>query len=319
MTRRTFAFIAGGMLLAAAGAAQAFPTKAITIIVPFSAGTTTDVNAREFGIVLSSVARQPVVVENRVGAEGVIGAQALLNAPADGHTVVFTSNSLPVLDPLMKKNLPYDAVKDLAPVCAFARTSNVMNITGAGALKSVADVIAAAKAQPGKITYGYASTAQRLAGELFQQAAGVKFTGVPYRSSLTALTEVGGGQVDLLFIDHISASPFYQNGRIRPLTVAGSERFKAIADVPAASEVGVPGYNLRVWFGFYASGKTPPAILEQQRALFLQALKSPLTLANMEKRGVEPLPLCGEAHAKYQASDIEMVRQVLQKAGIQPE
>lgn len=319
MFKKASAWAAACVLLAAASASQAFPDKVITIQVPFSPGTTTDVNAREFAQVLSGIFKQPVVVDNKVGAEGQIGAMSVLNAAADGHTVMFTSNSLTVLDPLMKKGQPYDALKDFAPVCAFASTSNVMNVTGSSQFKTVADVVAAAKAQPGKITFGYASAVQRLAGELFQQAAGIKLTGVPYRSSLTALTEVAGGQVDLIFIDHVSALSYYQSGKVRPLAVAGTQRYKAIPDVPPASEVGVPGYNIHPWFGFYASAKTPPAILAQMREAFGRAVSSPATAANMEKRDLQVLPLCGDAQAKHLMEDVALTRKVLTKAGIEPQ
>lgn len=319
MFKNVFAWIVACVLFALASASHAFPDRPITIQVPFSPGTTTDVNAREFAQVLGAIVKQPVIIENKVGAEGQIGAMAVLKAAADGHTVLFTSNSLTVLDPLMKKGQPYDALKDFAPVCAFASTSNVMNVTGSSEFKTVADVVAAAKAQPGKLTFGYASAVQRLAGELFQQAAGIKLTGVPYKSSLTALTEVAGGQVDLIFIDHVSAMPLYANGMVRPLAVAGAQRYKTMPDVPAASEAGVPGYDIHPWFGFYASAKTPPAVLAQMREAFGRAIKSPATASNMEKRDLQVLALCGDGQARHWADDVALTRRVLTKAGIEPQ
>ncbi len=319
MFKRMSLLALAGLALVSAATAQTFPSKPITVVVPFSAGTTTDVNAREFAQVLSAIAKQNVIIDNRLGAEGAMGAQAVLNAPADGHTVMFTSNSLTVLDPLMKKSMPYDAVKDFASVCTFARTSNVLNITGASRYKTVADLVSAAKADPGKITFGYASTVQRLAGELFMQSAGIKLTGIPYRSSVQALTDVGGGQVDMIFIDHVSAMPFYQTGKVRALTLAGSQRLKALADVPSASEAGVPGYQIQVWFGFYTSAKTPPAVLAQLRDLMSQALKSQTAQTNMEKRDLIPLVLCGDAQTRLWNEDLGVMRQVVNRAGIQPE
>lgn len=312
-------WIIGGLLAAAAGTTQAFPDKPIKIIVPFPAGTTTDVNAREFGQLLAEVVKQPVVIDNRSGAEGAIAGQALLNEPADGHLMLFTSSSLPVLDPLMKKGMPYDPVKEFAPVCAIARTSNVMNITASSPLKTVADVIAAAKAQPGNVTFAYSSATTRLAAELFQQSTGIKLRGVPYRSSNQALTEVGSGLVDLMFIDHISSQPFYDGGKIRPLTVAGAQRIKALPDVPSATEAGVPGYTVQPWFALYASAKTPPAVLVKVREAVDQATKRPGMAVNLDKRGLAPIPFCGDAFAKFQADEIELWREVLKKAGIEPQ
>lgn len=305
-------------LAAAACAAQAFPDKAITVIVPFSAGTTTDVNARDFAQLLAEEVGQAVTVDNRVGAGGTIGGQRLLSQPADGHTMLFTSSSLPVLDPLMKKDLPYDPVKDFAPICAVARTTNVMNITAEGPYKNVADVVKAAKAEPGKVTFAYASATMQLAGELFAQSAGIQLTGVPYSSSVTALTDVGSGVVDMIMIDHISASPFYQSGKVRPVALAGDQRAKALPDVPSAAEAGVPGYAIRVWFGVYAAAQTPPDVLEQLRAVVGKTLSSPASRANMEKRGLEPFPVCGADFAKAQQDDMKLMQQVLDKAGIEP-
>lgn len=305
------------LLAAAAGATQAFPNKPVTIIMPFSAGTTTDVNARDFAQVLSDVIKQPVIVDNKVGAEGVIAGQALVNAAPDGHTMMFTSSSLPVLDPLMKKSMPYSPVKDFAPICAVALTSNVMNVTGSSRFKTPTEVVAAAKAETGKLTFAYTSATTRLAAELFAQSNGVKFTGVPYKSSVTALTEVASGQVDMMFIDHVSSLPLLQSGKNRVLTVAGAQRIKALPDVPSASEAGVPGYNVKVWFGLYGPAKTPPATLAQVRDAVERALKRPEMNASFERRGLVAMPICGDALAKFQADEIELYRGVLKKAGIE--
>ncbi|GAA4353701.1 tripartite tricarboxylate transporter substrate binding protein [Variovorax defluvii] len=319
MIKRSTRWVVTGLLCAVAGATQAFPDKPITLIVPFAAGSTTDVNARDFAQILGNVVKQPIVLENRTGAEGAIAGQALVNAPADGHMLLFTSSSLPVLDPLMKKAMPYDPVKVFAPVCTVARTSNVMNITAGSPLKTAAEVVAAAKAQPEKLTFAYSSATTRLAAELFQQTTGVKLRGVPYRSSVTALTEVASGQVDLMFIDHVSAQPFYETSKVRPLAAAGAQRIKALPNVPSATEAGVPGYNILPWFAVYASAKTPPAVLAQVRDAVGKAMASPGVASNLEKRGLEPMAICGDAFVKFQKDDIELWRGVLNKAGIEPQ
>ena len=311
--------LASSLLLAVASASQAFPDKAITIIMPFSAGTTTDVNSRDFAQVLSEVTKQTVIVDNKVGAEGVIAGQALINAAPDGHTMMYTSSSLPVLDPLMKKNLPYSPVKDFAPICSVALTSNVMDVTASSPYKTAADVVAAARANPGKLSFAYTSATTRLAAELFAQSNGIKLNGVPYKSSVTALTEVGSGLVDLMFIDHVSSLPFLQAGKIRALAVAGARRIKALPDVPSATEAGIPGYNVKVWFGVFGPAKTPPATLAKVRDAVEQALKRPEMLAAFDKRGLEPMPICGDALAKFQSDEIEVYREVLKKAGIEPQ
>jgi tripartite-type tricarboxylate transporter receptor subunit TctC len=321
MINRLFRCTAAGLLAVAAVSshAQAFPSRPLTVIVPFGAGTSVDLNARDLGQALGATGNASVVVDNRPGAEGSIGALAVLNAAADGHTVMFTSSSIPVLDPLVKKSMQFDPIKDFTPVCTVARTSNVVNITGTSPIKSVAELIAAAKAAPGKLTYGYSSATTRLAGELFAQAAGIRLLGVPYKASMAGLTDVASGQVDLFFIDHVSVAPLLQSGKLRALAVAGDRRIDALPNVPHAKESGVPGYTIQPWFGLYVSAKTAPATVDQLREFVTQAVNAPAAKATTEKRGQESLLLCGSQMAKLQADEIGLWREVLKKAGIQPE
>lgn len=317
MVKKWSARFVAGILATAAGVSLAFPVKTITIIVPFAPGTTNDIGAREVAKVLSVVAKQAVVVENKVGAEGTIGTQAMINSPADGHTLMFASNSITVFDPLMKLNMPYDAGKDIVPVCGVGRTNLLINVNGSGPFKSVADVIAAAKANPGKLSFGYTSTSMRLAGEMFQQVSGVKLTGVPYKSSVTGLTELSSGLLDLIFIDGSSALSFHESGKVRPLAASGAQRLKSLPNVPSAAEAGVPGYSVLPWFGLYVSGKTPAAIRNQVSDIVDKVIKSPEMVANLEKRGLEPFNLCGDALVKFRQEEMETWRQVIQKAGIE--
>ena len=307
-------------LIAAAAASQAaYPERPIKLVVPFSPGTSTDMLAREFGQALSTVIKQPVVVENKTGAEGTIGGMYLISSEADGYTLMLTSSSLTVVDPLIKKTLPYNPVTDFTPVCGVARIGNVMNMSSSLPYKSVGEFIAAAKAQPGGFTFAYSSTTTRLAGELFAQASGTNLLSVAYRSSSMGLADVAGGQVNLFFIDHVSATPFYQSGKLKPLVVSGSQRNKSMPDVPSAVEAGVPGYEIFPWFGVFLSGKTPPAIANRMRELTAQALKVPSLVAMIDKSGMEVFSTCGDALARYQTQEIERWGQVIKKAGIKPE
>lgn len=307
------------MLLAASAVTHAFPDKPITMIIPFAAGSSTDVVARDIGNLLAAALKQPVVFDNRTGAEGTIAANAVLNAPADGHTLLFTSSSLPVLDPLMKKNLPYDFVRDFAPVCSVSRVPFLVNVTGSSSLQTGADLISAAKAAPGKLTFAYSSASTRLAGELFQQAAGIKLSGVPYRSSVAGLTDVSGGQVDLFFIDDVSAGPFLQSGRLRPLLVAGPQRLRQLPNVPAATEMGLSGYTVQPWSGIYMSAKVPATVQRVVREAVARVVTSPAANAIYEKRNLIPMPLCGEELQKFQADDTAQWRQVITRSGIEPQ
>lgn len=319
MRNKLFRLAATGALMAAAASAQAFPDKPITLIVPFGAGTAVDANGRDVGQALNALGKVTAVVDNRPGAEGAIGAMAVINGAADGHILMVTSSSITVLDPLLKKSMQFDPIKDFTPICTIARTSNVLNITGTSPIKNAAELIAAAKAQPGKLTFSYASATTRLAGELFSQAAGIKMTGVPYKTSAAGLTDVASGIVDLSFIDHVSVAPLHQSNKIRPLAVAGDKRVGALPNVPSAKEIGVPGYTIQPWFAVYASAKTPAPTVAKLRELLTQALSAPSAKASMEKRGQDPVLLCGDAMAKFQADEIELWRGVLKKAGIEPQ
>jgi tripartite-type tricarboxylate transporter receptor subunit TctC len=306
-----------------AGAASAQPVpdggRPLKLIVPFAPGTSTDVNARDFAQLFSEVIKQPVIVDNKLGAEGVIAGQTLAQAVPDGRTLMYTSSSLPVIDPLTKKRLPYSPAKDFAPICAVALTSNVLDVTGTSPYKTAADVISAAKANPGKLTYAYTTATTQIAAELFAQSTGIKLTGIPYKSGVTALTDVSGGQVDMMFIDHVTSLPFLQSGKIRALVASGSRRVKALPDVPSAVEAGVPGYDVKVWFGVFAPAKTPQALLDEIRQAMQQVLKKPEMIAALERRSLEPMQICGDAMAKFVASETAVYRNVLKKAGIEPQ
>jgi len=305
------------LLVSAAVVAQTFAHRAMTVLVPFSAGSVTDAHARDFAQLLSEAIGQPVVVDNRAGAEGTIAALALLSAAPDGHTLLFTSSSIPVLEPVMKKSLRYDPVQDFTPICTTGRASNVMHLTGAHAIQSVWALIRAAKAQPGAFTFAYSSASTRLAGELFQRAAGVKFTGIPYKTASVAMIDIAAGRVDLIFIDDVSADPFYQNKGLRPLAVAGEQRIPALPDTPSAVEIGIPDYQIAPWFGVYASAKTPPEVVAQLRTTMQQAMQTPTAQQNQAKR-LLPMLVCGEDMRKLQQEEIDFWRVVIQQAGIEP-
>ncbi|MBT2305094.1 tripartite tricarboxylate transporter substrate binding protein [Variovorax paradoxus] len=312
--------LVGAAVIAPHAMAQPYPDKSKTIkmVVPFAPGTATDVNSRDFAQLLSDVLKQPVVVDNKLGGEGSVAAQALVSAPADGYTILYTSSSLPVVEPLLKKNLPYSPTRDFAPICTVSLTRFVLNITGDSPYKSPADVIAAAKANPGKLTYAYSTGTTRVAAELFARGSGIQLTGVPYKSGITALTEVAGGQVDMMIIDHVTALPFIQSGKIRALTTFAPKRIKALPEVPSSVEAGVPG-EVKVWFGVFGSAKTPPAVLAQMRQAVELAMKKPEMASMLEKRGLEPMAICGESMTKFLAEEVDIYRAVLKKAGIEPQ
>ena len=266
MNRRLVQLSLISVLAAAATASHAaFPDKPIKLIVPFGAGSSVDAVGRQIGIALTEVVKQPVVIDNRAGAEGAIGAQAVISSAPDGYTILMTSSSLPVLAPLMTKSLPFDPVKDFVPVCTVARVSNVMNVRSTLPFKTVGEFVAAAKAEPGKYTFGYSTATTRLGGELLQQEAGLKLLGVPYKTSVAGLTDLAADRIDVFFIDHVSATAFYQSGKVKPLAVTGSQRLSVLPAVLTMAESGIPSYELYPFFALYLPAKTPEPIVAQLR------------------------------------------------------
>jgi tripartite-type tricarboxylate transporter receptor subunit TctC len=319
MMRRVVKFVAIAMLATVATASHAYPDRPIKIIVPFGPGSSVDAVARRLGNALSDVVKQSVIIDNKPGAEGAIGAQALTSAPPDGYTALVTSSSLPVLAPLMNKSIPFDPVKDFAPVCAVARVGNVMNMRSSLPFNTLGEFLAAAKAAPGKYTFAYSSATTRLAGELLQQETGIKLLGVPYKSTAAGLMDVVAGRVDLFFVDHISVGAFYQSGKIKALAVTGSQRLKSLPSVPTMAESGVPSYELYPWFALYVPMRTPQQVVAQLREATRKALETPALQDWMETSGLENFIVCGEDLTKLQLTEMERWARVIKKANIEPQ
>jgi len=320
MLRRIDALLAAAALLCALSSpAVAFPDRPVTIVVPFPAGASTDVAARDLADELAAVFKQAAVVETRSGAEGAIGVRSMLAAPPDGYTMLFASSSITVLDPVLKKSLFFDPLKDIVPICSATQIDLFLYVTGSSPYKTVADLIAAAKAQPGKLTFAYSSATTRLAAELFALSAGIKLTGIPYKGVVGALTDVSSATVDMMVVDQVSGRSLVQSGRLRMLAIAAPQRSTFAPDVPTGPEAGLTDFTIAPWNGLFVSAKTPPTVVARLRTLVLQATKSPTYLANTEKRSLRPFHLCGESLARHQVADLERARRVTKAAGIEPE
>lgn len=317
MKKSIFLAIVSSLAITAAQAQGGFPDRPVRLIVPGSPGTITDVIAREFAQVLSPVLKQPVIIENLVGADQQIGTQAAVNAKPDGHTILFVSSSTTVLDPVLKASLPYDVSKDLAPVCGIFKTGNVMNMSATLPFKTVGEVVAAAKGQPEKYSFGYSTATTRLAGELFQQEAGVKFLSVPYKGSSGSLTDVASGTTHFMFIDPVSVEPHYRSGRIKPMLIAGNQRLKSLPDVPASTEAGYPGFDIWPSISTWLPVKTPPDIQQAVRTAVATALDTREFGAVRTKHGLEVFSDCGGDLATYTAREVARWGEIARKAGIE--
>ncbi|MBY4899232.1 tripartite tricarboxylate transporter substrate binding protein [Cupriavidus sp. AU9028] len=283
--------LAAAALPAAASAQGNWPERPIRWVVPFPAAGAMDSIARTLGEEMSQTLGKPVVVENRPGAGGNIGAEAVARAPADGYTLLIVANGMAV-NPALYRKLNYDPVKDFAPVSLLAVVPNVLVANKAKTqATTIRDVIAAAKSQPGKYTYASAGngTSIHLAGELFTSMAGVQLLHIPYKGSGPAVTDLLGGQVDYMFDSITSAKPHIDAGKLTPIAVTTSKRSSALPNVSTVAEAGLPGYELSPWFAVFVPAGTPPAIIERIHRAMVEALRKPAVQKRLEGIGAEAI------------------------------
>ncbi|HVL56415.1 MAG TPA: tripartite tricarboxylate transporter substrate binding protein, partial [Burkholderiaceae bacterium] len=257
------AAVAAFATVASAAAAQSFPSKQITFIVPFAAGSATDQLARALGQAVSAETKQPVVVENKPGASGFIAAQAAAKAAPDGHTVLISTNTTHAANEHLFKKLPYDPVKDFAPITLLGTGGQIMVVNPKLPATTVKEFIEFARKQPGKLTFGSGSSSSRIAGELFQQMADVKLVHVPYRSNPLAITDLLGGQTTMAFATMPTVLPYVRDGRLRALAVIGPERAPALPNVPTVAEAALPGFEANNWIGLFGPAGLPADVIDK--------------------------------------------------------
>ena len=318
----TAAVLALGILHAPAALAQAagaYPAKAITFVVPFAAGSATDQLARALGQSITNDTKQPVVIDNKAGASGMIAAQAVAKAPADGYTLLITTNTTHAANEHLYKKLSYDPVKDFAPISGLGKGGQVMVVNAASAYKSVGDVVAAAKKAPGKLSFGSGSSSSRMAGEMLKQLAGVDILHVPYKSNPLAITDLLGGQIDLMITDTSTGVPQVKAGKLRALGYSTQKRSSQLPDVPTIDEAGVKGYDMGYWFAAYAPAGTPPALVARLNELMGAATKSAAAKSFFDTAGSEAWTTSPDELAKFQAAETVKWGKVIKAAGIEAE
>jgi tripartite-type tricarboxylate transporter receptor subunit TctC len=308
------------LLAVGAAAAQTFPDKPITFVVPFAAGSATDQIARALGNGVTAETKQPVVIENKAGASGFIASQQVAKAPADGYTVLITTNTTHAANEHLFKKLPYDPVKDFSPVAALGKGGQIMVVNPNSPAKTVAEFVALAKKEPGKLSFGSGSSSSRMAGELLQQLAGIKLLHVPYKSNPLAVTDLLGGQIDMMITDTATGLPQVKAGKLRALGVSGAQRSPLAPEVPTIAEAGVKGYEMGYWFAAYAPAKTPPAVVKRLNELLVKAAKSEAAKTSFyEPSGTEVFTTSPEDLAKFQAAESQKWGRIIKAAGIEAE
>src|ERR1700759_2522056 len=268
--------LAACVLIVLTGPARAaYPERLIKIVVPFAPGGGTDVVARTLAQEMAKELGVSVIIENKPGAGTIIGTQAVAASEGDGYTLLMGTFANAV-NPGLYAKLPYDQHRDLAPVALVARSFSIVVVNPASDIKSIKDLIAAAKAAPDKLSYGTygTGTAAHLAGELFKHMAGINLTTVPYKGSAPAITDLLGGQIQVMFTTVASCASLVEGGQLRALAVTSAERSPAFANLPTVAEAGVPGYDAEAWYGLVAPAKTPPEIIDRLNKAAAVAVKA---------------------------------------------
>jgi tripartite-type tricarboxylate transporter receptor subunit TctC len=297
-------------------AADGYPTRPIRLIVPFPPGGGNDIVGRLVAARLGEGLRQQVVVDNRGGAGGTIGSDIAAKATPDGHTLLVNNISLAVNQTLFRK-LPYDALKDLAPISLIGRQPNLLVVHASMRAKSVRELLDLAREKPGEITYGSGGvgTASHLATEMLKLMTRVEMVHVPYKGLGPALTDLAGGRLHLIISTMASAMPQIKSGRLRPLAVTTAQRSAFYPEIPTMNEAGVQGYEFSTWYGLLAPARTPRAIVERLNAETRRALTSRELKAQFAAQGLEASPSSAQAFGAYLASEVAKWAKVVKASG----
>ena len=311
------------MLLGMAGTLMAqgtYPTKPVKLIVPLAAGGASDVVARIFAAKLGERLGQQVIVENRPGAEGLIGVDAAVKAAPDGYTLVLGSSTTLAANFHLRKTLPFHPVKDLEPVSmAFQGFFNILVINPSVPAKNLKEFIALAKSQPGKLDYGTATSGSKICVETFKAMAGIDLQMVNYKSSPQALNDLMGGQLQLICEPVATAMPNILAGRLRSIGVTSATPHPAAPNLPTVAQEGLPGFEYSAWVAVFAPAQTPAAIVERLEKEIAWVLNDPETIKKVQAAGVEPMPGDSKALAKLLNAELERAGSVVKAAKIQPE
>jgi len=322
MKRRTFtAALATTGVAGPTLNARAQSDKVLRLVVPFATGGPTDVLARVLAPKLSASLKRNVIVDNRVGATGAIGAVFVAKAPPDGDTLLLGTSSIMAASPNLTANLPYEPVNDFVPLSLVATIENVLVVHPSVPAKNVKELIAYARANPGKLTYassGVGST-YHLGAELFRAQAGIEMTHVPYKGAAPAIQDVLAGHVNLMFDNVSSAIPNIKSNRLRALGMASLKRYPTLPELPTIAEEGLPGYETTIWLALFAPAKTPPAVVQTLMGMIHDAVNSTEYKDRLATLDIQPKTSTSAETASYLKADLAKWAKVVKAAGIKPE
>ena len=313
------AFFAAGLALATSAHAQTYPARPITFVVPFAAGSATDQLARALGSSITQETKQAVIVESRAGASGALAAQGVARAAADGYTVLITTNTTHAANEHLYKKLSYDPVKDFVPVTGLGKGGQVLVVKTESPYKSVADLVAKARKEPGKLTFGSGSSSSRVAGEMLKQLTHTDILHVPYKSNPLAITDLLGGQIDFMITDAATGVPQIKGGKLRALGVSTTQRNAMLPDVPTIDEAGVKGYDMGYWFAAYLPAGAPAPVVAKLRELLIAGTRNTAAKSFYDSTGSEAWTTTPEELGKFQTAEALKWGKVIKAAGIEAE
>ena len=297
--------------------AQAYPTKPVRMVVPFPPGGSLDIAGRLIAQKLSEAWGQTVVVENKPGAGGNIGADLVAKSPPDGYTILLGALSTHAVNPSLYKTMPYDAAKDFAPITLIAVTPNVLVVNASSPVNNVKEFIAYAKANPGKLSFGSGSngSAGHLAGELFKVETGTDAVHIPFKGGAPATQALLAGDTQFMFDNLANAMAQVKAGKLKALAVTTAKRSPLVPDLPTMAEAGLPGFDISTWYGFFAPAGTPPAIVAKWNADVTKILNSPDVRAKIVADGAEPSPNTPEQFAQMIAAELAKYAKIVKASG----
>ena len=318
--KRGLSLIWALLLVAGQALGQAYPTKPIKVLIGVPPGGPTDTLARAVAPDLAEALGQPVVIENRPGASAVIATEQLAKAPPDGYTLGFIYITHATNPTLMSK-LPYDTLRDFAPVSMVGQQSMVLLAHPSFPANSVQELIAAAKANPGKVDYGASDSgsAPHLAGELFKMMGGIQLTPIYYKGTAPAMTDLIAGHIPVMFVSNISALPHVKSGKLKALAVTGAQRTPLAPDIPTVTESGLPGYEVYGWYGFAAPARTPRAIVDRLYDEVAKIARNPTMKARLAGQGLELIGSSPEQFDAFIRAELAKWSSVLKAAGVKTE
>ncbi|MBS0335220.1 MAG: tripartite tricarboxylate transporter substrate binding protein [Proteobacteria bacterium] len=306
-------------LISGSASAQAWPSGPVRMLIPFAAGSATDVYARLVGKHLSDAFGQQFVVEPKPGANGSIAAQQVAKSKPDGLTLFFTTNTTHAANPSLMKHMTYDPVKDFEPVTKIGGIAFFVAVSSASPYKTVADIIEAAKASPGKVAYGSGNSVGIVGGATLQKMTGTQMTHVPYKSTPQAMVDMLGGNIAFVLVDLSVSRPHVQSGRAKLLAVATLNRSPLAPEIPSMDELGYKGFDIPAWFGLFAPAGTPKDTIARLNAEMVKIMARPDVKQTLASMGIDAYSSTPEELGDYVKSEIQKWARLVKDAGIQPE